>query len=194
MIGRPTIAILAGGRSSRMGREKANIRFDGETLLERTVRLATLKGSSVLVVGIDPPSDWRMPDIEFLRDIEQGHGGPIIGLATALAATRKPLLLLPCDLPLLQKDLVGWLCDHLPRSARGDGTLLRSSEGPEPLLSYYTPHFLPLLRERIASSQRSLRRAIESGECGEVILPTRFEEELLNMNRPEDERRARSIR
>lgn len=194
MTTQPTIAILAGGRSVRMGRDKAFIRFDGETLLERTARLAAGEGRSVVVVGIEPPTEWSMPEVRFLPDEEPGHGGPIVGLATVLASTERPVLLLPCDLPLLQEDLVDWLLYELPEAALQDGTLLQSTHGPEPLLSYYTPEILHLLHERIASEQRSLRRAIESGSLAEITLPPQFEPQLLNMNRPEDERRARSIR
>ena len=183
-----------------MGRDKGSILFDGETLLERTARIAATAaedaGASLLIVGVDRPTEWSVPEVRFLPDIEPGRGGPIVGLATALATTGGPVLLLPCDLPLLRCDLVTWLAETIllpsrPGASEVEGSLVRSVRGPEPLLSCYHDSLLPLLHERIAASRRSLRRLIEERTFVEVELPARFDSQLLNMNTPEDERRAR---
>lgn len=185
------IAILAGGESKRMGRDKRGICFDGETLLERTVRVARGSDRRVVVVGGGKPDGWRDEEVEFLPDFVPGARGPIVGLATALSACDGDVLLLPCDLPLLTADLVDWLCSSLPALARESGALVLNGDQPEPLLSLYRPSLLPLLKDRVASSHRSLHRMTAGGDFARVDLPERFREETLNMNRPEDERRAR---
>ena len=74
------IAILAGGESKRMGRDKRKILFGGETLLERTVRVARGDGRRVVVVGGGRKTDgWKDEGVEFLTDIMPGAKGPIVG-------------------------------------------------------------------------------------------------------------------
>lgn len=87
--------ILAGGRSSRMGQNKAQmIRPDGLTQLEHTQRqVAKLNPASIMISGVDLPDIY--PDC-----------GPLSGIHAALETleTGDSLLVVPCDLPLLTVD------------------------------------------------------------------------------------------
>src|SRR5919106_2131401 len=103
----PTAAgvVLAGGRSSRMGRPKAALEWHGSTLLHRTTSLlARTVGGPVLVVaapGQDLPE--LPPRVEVIADPVEGLG-PMQGLATGLAALheRAPVAFVcSTDLPFL---------------------------------------------------------------------------------------------
>jgi molybdopterin-guanine dinucleotide biosynthesis protein A len=100
--------VLAGGRSSRMGRPKALLPFGGETLIERVLRrLAPLVVESVIVAA--PQQD--LPPIEgrIVRD-QAPHLGPVAGLAAGLAAITAPrAFVTSCDAPFLDPALIGWM-------------------------------------------------------------------------------------
>ncbi|MFC7402583.1 NTP transferase domain-containing protein [Citricoccus sp. GCM10030269] len=93
--------VLAGGASSRMGRDKASLELDGSTLLDRTVRAAVGAGATrVVVVGDRPDRPVAPADAEvlFVREDPPGSG-PVAALDTALAHVEADwLLVLPCDL------------------------------------------------------------------------------------------------
>jgi molybdenum cofactor guanylyltransferase len=102
--------VLAGGRSARMGRPKAELVRHGETLLARTVRIAGEVAGEVVVVlapGADP-----VPGVRWIADARSGRG-PLEGIAAGLAAVSAGVVvILPCDLPnldgtSLQELLVG---------------------------------------------------------------------------------------
>jgi len=91
--------ILAGGKSTRLGRDKARLPVFGESLLKRTVRLAEKCCARVHVSGRDPSKDGL--DVPWLPDDWSGIG-PMGGILTGLVRLGGPLLVLACDLPLIQ--------------------------------------------------------------------------------------------
>lgn len=101
--------VLCGGRSRRMGRDKAALPFGSETLLARTVRTVRGVVDEVLVVaraGQDVPGGF-----EVVRDPAEGLG-PLAGLAAGLAAmSAERAFLTSCDAPLLRPALVRRLLD-----------------------------------------------------------------------------------
>ena len=110
-----SIAILAGGQSRRMGRDKALLRLDkgGATLIERVAEVAEPLSEDRLIIA--PPErgyadllpGWRtVPDV-------RPHGGPSAGVMTALSEARDDLVLvLPVDAPWLVRPLLRWLLER----------------------------------------------------------------------------------
>ena len=101
--------VLTGGRSRRMGRDKCAIVLDGRTLLQRVVDALDGAVDELLVVGSPgrPPLEVRSTrPLRALADPEP-HGGPLVGIATGLAATTAPVtLIVACDLPYLAPPLL----------------------------------------------------------------------------------------
>jgi molybdopterin-guanine dinucleotide biosynthesis protein A len=94
-------AVLAGGKSSRMGQDKARLVLDGHTLLERAVTLLQEAGAELVLVGGGGKGSNSVPDL-------LPHCGPPGGLYSLLDHIRlhygldsSPLLLVPVDMPLL---------------------------------------------------------------------------------------------
>ena len=101
-------AVLAGGQSRRMGRDKAMLDWDGRSLLMRAVKVLESVFDEVLVVA---PRDRGYEDlgVQVVPDIRPGLG-PLGGLHTALVHGRgKPLFILACDMPHVTDDLVRWV-------------------------------------------------------------------------------------
>jgi molybdopterin-guanine dinucleotide biosynthesis protein A len=109
--------VLAGGRSTRMGRDKASIPFDGTTLLGRVVAtLATVVDELLVVVRAGqalPPLPAVAAPVRIVFD-EVEDRGPLAGLATGLASLAAPIAYVSsCDAPLLVPDFVRAMCAAL---------------------------------------------------------------------------------
>src|SRR5689334_16745960 len=84
--------ILAGGQSRRMGSDKAWLKFDGKTLLERQVELAQKVGASEILISGRSNSDYSRFGLQVLHD-RIPESGPLGGIERALDAASQPLLL-----------------------------------------------------------------------------------------------------
>ncbi len=134
-------AVLAGGASSRLGRDKAALRLDGETdLLSRTVALLRGVTATVIVIGRSHPGCASVPDLLPGR-------GPVGGIASALAhAAGAACLVLSCDLPFMTSEvLVRLVREYNARPAGALATVYRQKETgrPEHLVAVYGPEALP---------------------------------------------------
>ncbi len=96
--------ILAGGSSSRMGRDKASLPFGAETMLERVVRLVRGEVDRVIVAG---RAGQAVPGgVTLVVDDEDGLG-PLPALVRALEEVDTPLtLVLACDMPLVEPAVI----------------------------------------------------------------------------------------
>ncbi len=185
------IAILAGGKSSRMGRDKANLRstdHTGTTLLERIVALAyAVSGSPVLIAGRSQPENWRRGPAEtlFLPD-DVADAGPIGGLLTVLKhAGGKATMVVACDMPSLSQESMEWLL-HQPIGRYG--TITRNHDQLEPLFALYTPECLTLVETVLQRGKRSLHALIQSGQAGFQVAdaPPDVCNTLVNVNTPDE--------
>jgi molybdopterin-guanine dinucleotide biosynthesis protein A len=108
-------AILAGGAGRRMGRDKALLIVDGETLLARTARVLGAVFAEVVCIG--PPREGC--DLAALGDRRAGLG-PLSGIATALAEARTEwVFVAACDMPLLEPAFIRelWRAPRRPSAA-----------------------------------------------------------------------------
>jgi molybdopterin-guanine dinucleotide biosynthesis protein A len=127
-----TAVVLTGGRSSRLGTDKAAVRVGGQPLLHRVVT-SIPHGVPVIICG--PPPDPEPPGRHTLTREDPQGGGPVAGLAAALPLVRTPVLvLLATDLPLL-----GDLPERLAQRLGSADALLAQDHGgrEQPLLAAY---------------------------------------------------------
>ncbi len=119
--------ILTGGRSARMGRDKAHARIGGAALVERVVA-SVPRQVPIVIVGPAPGVDLGRP-IVLTREDPPG-GGPVAGLAAALPdVATDVLVLLATDLPFLG-DVPEQLADRLAGSG-ADAILATDATGRE---------------------------------------------------------------
>ncbi len=178
--------VLAGGRSRRMGHDKAAIVVDGETLVERAGRI--LAGACSECVVADGASDSH-PGIESVPD-GPGHGPAAGILGAARAHPGKSLLVLACDLPAVPTGLLTEITQ-----LTGDWVVPRWQGRVEPLCALYRPAALAAIEHRAlegefalhALDQTNLSLCYLEGDAldrhGDPI------EMFANLNRPEDLRR-----
>jgi molybdopterin-guanine dinucleotide biosynthesis protein A len=183
------IAILAGGKSLRMGRDKAQMFWRGFPLLEYLCREAYKSSARVVVAGRAKPENWPLENVSFLPD-ETPHLGPLGGLESALRFARansfERVLAIACDMPLLDFGALSWLFEEAGKHVSQHGlAVLRESE-IEPLFSVYTTRVLPLVENCLRENRRSLRGLIGSGDFAKIEAPPEIARKLLNLNTPEE--------
>jgi len=188
---RSSLIILAGGRSRRLGLDKALLRLDEETLLETTVKKVATLSDEVIVAG--GPLPYPLPGARLVADVHPGCG-PLGGIHAGLAvASNFHSLVVACDMPFLNVGLLRYLMEMAPGH---DVVIPRLGDKLEPLHALYSKnclgpiegliergdfkiiHFFPGVRVRYIG-----REEIE-----------RFDPEhlsFLNINTPEDLEQAR---
>lgn len=183
-----SLAILAGGASRRMGRDKATLDAGDGPLLERSARLGLDLGLPVLVVGRTQPDGWPLPDVRFATDRVAGQG-PLGGLVTALELA-SPILAIACDLPRIDAECLSWLRDESLRAPLADGLITTDAGGIEPLFACYTARCLAMARAHLAAGQRAMHRLVEAGDFRRVAIPERLLTRLADVDTPADWDRA----
>jgi molybdenum cofactor guanylyltransferase len=138
------IGIFVGGRSSRMGRPKGLlVTASGETLLQRTLRIAASVGD-VVVVG-----DASEYGVASIADEPPGIG-PLGGLHSLLM--KGDAIAVACDMPYFEARHLRQLID-----APGEIAAPRREGRWEPLFARYSQSILPTIEARIANRQHSLQ-------------------------------------
>jgi molybdenum cofactor guanylyltransferase len=200
-------AIQAGGRSSRMGADKAWLILDtqdGRPMVERVLDAAQpVVAESAVVVSADCS---RLDDYRALAARRQArllfdrhaHRGPLGGIHTALAAyPRQHVFALACDLPCLTPDFLKLLRDIHEREASDVTVPVDAAGRTQMLVGLYSPACLePVARmldedelkvERLCARVKA--RRVKAEEYAHLPGAERF---LVNVNTPEEYRSARS--
>lgn len=183
-------AILAGGRSRRMGRNKALLPFRGRPLVAHVHETLQELFEEVFVVADDPAPFAFLP-CRTIPDRVPGMG-PISGIDAALRHSRNPyVFVVGCDAPLLSPRLL----ERIAAGASGaDLTIPCGPDGPEPLCAVYGKGCLPRIEEALREGEHRLA-ALIGRVCTREIpreevasLDPGFQS-FRNINTPEDYRR-----
>lgn len=127
--------VLAGGESTRMGRNKALLELCGVPMIVQTVRLVAEVVKSATVVG--SPETYAALKFRAIRDDWPG-AGPLGGIATALRASETEWnLVVACDLPYLTPQWLSYLVQRGADSS-ADAVLPMNLTGAEPLCAMYS--------------------------------------------------------
>ena len=130
--------ILAGGKSTRMGTDKAFVVLDGRTLLARVLDLARSLTSAVCIVG---DAAKFAPFAPVVEDIFSGCG-PLGGIHAALRSSRTDLnIVLAVDVPFVSLALLQCLMAQANNSPSAVVTVARANGGLQPLCAVYRRSF-----------------------------------------------------
>lgn len=184
--------VLAGGRSSRMGRDKAQILWGTGTLLSLACSHMRQVVAEIYVVG-GTQSAGGCP---VLADNFSGRG-PLAGIHSALKHSKTGWnLVLAIDLPLVGSALLEFIaksCDEI-----NDAVAVRLGGHFQPLCAAYHQRLLPEIESRLEARELSIHRLLEVVRTRimdeEELLSVGFPGEmLLNVNTPEDLERAKEL-
>ena len=207
--------LLVGGRSARMGRDKAFLPLRSERassesnagcatqevapcsvtlpLWQMQLEKLYLLGPERLVISARREQGFadrvcEMPEsVELLEDPPGDELGPLGAVARCVGHVAMPALVLAVDLPLMTVDFLRQLAN---RARPGRGLAPRTARAYEPLAAWYVPEMLPVLRAGMAggdlSFQHALSASVRAGVCDEVMIAAGDEGVFRNVNTPGD--------
>jgi len=179
--------ILAGGKSSRYGSNKALVKFNGTRLIERAVAAMKTVFQRVVLVT-NSPDDYAFLELPMVQDLIKGLG-PIGGIYTGLETiSEKAGLFVACDMPFLQEGLLRHMVDVRQDF---DAVIPRMDWMIEPLHALYTKSCLPVIEASIEAHEYQIvkclqRLRVRYIEREELLA---FDPKLLsffNINEPKD--------
>lgn len=185
--------VLCGGKSSRMGRDKATLPFGPELMLQRVVRLISQvvdPMSIVVVAAIDQQLPELPKGVIVTRDERPGRG-PLEGIAAGLRATPgsvDAVYATSCDVPLLVPAFVSQMFDRLDEN---EIAVPFDGQYHHPLASVYRPRILSVIEALLESDRLRPRFLFDQVPTAEVSVEDLRTVDstlstLMNLNHPED--------
>ena len=180
--------ILAGGKNSRMGTNKAFLEIDGSRLIDKTINIYREIFSEIIIVTNDPLSYIEFTDAAIVTDIYKGKG-PLGGIYTGLFYSKNDYAFVSaCDMPFLNKDFIIYLTEQ---TGKHDIIVPELPEGFQPLHAIYSQNCLSHIKKMLIADKLKI-----TGFYKEVRLLSIPEEKIkpfnqdgrlfLNINTPED--------
>ncbi len=149
-----SVAVLAGGQSTRMGEDKSLLPIAGRTMIEHII--AQLEPwTDDMLIGANDPDTYSFTGLPVIKDRKQGCG-PLMGIASCLEAARNSrIFVVACDIPEIPPSFFHRLVSE---SRTADVVMPLDAEGrAEPLLAVYSKKALPAMR---AMLERGARRVV----------------------------------
>lgn len=183
--------VLAGGRSARMGRDKATLDYHGRPQIDVCFDLLSACCARVFLSNRadqeDAPGHRHLPQ---LHDREPGLG-PMGGLLAALEAhPDEAWLVVACDLPFLRREVLDDLLARRDPARAATAFRSRHDGLPEPLCAVYEPAMGPRLRDLVQQGITCPRKALIRSDTLLLNLPD--PRALDNINRPDELEAARA--
>jgi len=151
-VNRLSAFVLAGGKSSRMGRDKAFLSWGKETLLSNALKLAGNVAASVYIVG-DKEKLHRCGSV--IEDVYRDRG-PLGGIHAALASSITDLnLMLAVDLPLVKPQFLPYLVSQADESG-ATVTVPRTGNGWQPLCAVYRREFAAIAEQALIEGKNKI--------------------------------------
>jgi len=188
------LIVLTGGRSSRMGTDKALVTLNGEPMLSRICRVLQPVASSVVVVAAADQELPTLPDETAVQRDRIPHAGPLHGLIVGLEylnqtlAPEQKVLVTSTDLPLVTTGVAKEIILRGVRSAAPVWITIKNNIR-QPFPGVYQVSLLNELRNAFDEGERSIRTATKRAQTADVSvlsLSGNESEFLSNVNSPDD--------
>jgi molybdopterin-guanine dinucleotide biosynthesis protein A len=173
--------VLAGGNSSRMGRDKALLDDGRGPMLTRAAAAVQQAAGRVTLIG--PPERYAHLGFPVVADLRPGNG-PLGGIETALSITESEWnLIVACDMPNLAAPALARLLEFATGTEAGC-VMGSSGTGVEPLYAVYRRDCLPAVRAALDRGVRKITGALEPLHVAHFEIDNR--DIPANVNTPED--------
>lgn len=174
-----TAIILAGGKSTRMGRDKGLVLYRGKRMVEHVVAACTELTSEILISTNNP--DYRFLGYNLIDDNYQDTG-PIGGIQATLSASETDdNIFCPCDMPGIQPAIFKKILD---KKKEFQAVVATDSSGKiYPVLGYYNKSVLPAIENQIEKGDFKVLHLLKELNAQKVVFP---DDVLKNINYPED--------
>ena len=185
-----TAIVLAGGKSSRMGKDKALLKIEDTPLLTRICRIANecTQQTYVVTPWIERYQNILPASCQAIAEpiLEGNANAPLTGFALGMEQIETEwVLLLACDLPLLASSQVKQWSQGLTTVLPTEIAFLpRSVQGWEPLCGFYRQNCKTALNTYISNGGRSFQSWLAQHSVREI--PVSDRSSLFNCNTPQD--------
>jgi molybdopterin-guanine dinucleotide biosynthesis protein A len=179
--------LLAGGKSSRMGKDKALIKYGDETFMSDSIKKLNKLFAEVIVV-VDNVEKYHIENVKFIKDIYPGKG-PMGGIHAALKAAKNDwVFAIPCDMPLWKPFLVEEMLRHC---LDYDIVVPIIKDNLEPLFALYKKTCIPEIEECLNNDTikvMELYPLVKTNylNLGKIYAMDECSKSFLNINTPED--------
>ena len=201
-----SVGILAGGKSSRMGKNKALLEFESQTFIERIINEFS---SHETIISVAECSNWGRfsngtffaddkctirepsPDETCVRFVEDENKdiGPIEGIRQILkAASEDYVFICACDMPFVTGKIADYIAEFI--SSDYDCYVITDEDRMHPLCAIYSKRVLPVIEKLIANGEYKLRLILDNARTKFISLEnTVFEKKIVrNVNTKEEYR------
>lgn len=191
-----SLAILAGGRGSRMGVAKDRITVAGEPVLKHLLTQLHFAGPTILVASPEHPQPIGYAAFDRVVQDEQVGAGPLAGILAALAGIdTKSVCILSIDMPHIAAPQIDWLIATAAAHPQANGFLCRrrderGSPCVEPFPCLLRKESAETIRAHFSKGGRSVRSLLDLPGILAVDVPEQWPSSLwLNLNFPDDLRK-----
>lgn len=201
--GEVTGALLAGGRSERMGREKGLIEIAGKPMIAHVIARLRPQVHRIVIVANGDPVRFSGTCLPVIGDTVEGHAGPLAGLHAALewAVSETPearfVATVPVDTPFFPGDLVARLAAAL--TGRNAGSAIAASSGRwHPVVGLWDVALIGEVEDALRSGVRAVTRFVETQKSAVVDFPVvevgdAAIDPFFNVNTPADLEQAEAL-
>jgi molybdopterin-guanine dinucleotide biosynthesis protein A len=198
-----TGVLLAGGRSQRMGRDKAQAQLGGVSLLQRAIARLRPQVQRIVISSNEEPAAFGDTCLPVVADTLIGREGPLAGLYAALEWARAEtpqaqyVATVPIDTPFFPEDLVARLVQAA--DAAGAQSAIAASAGMRhPVAALWRTTLIGQAEDALRSGLRSMNRFADVTGCAIAEFGLVERNELLidpffNVNTPEDLAKAQAF-
>ncbi len=188
-----TGAILAGGKSSRMGRDKALLDLDGAPFIEHITNTLKTVFERVIIIS-DHAKQYEFLKLPIYKD-RYKDCGPLAGIQTALTeADSNAVFISSCDIPFLSPTFIHYV---IARERHNDVTLVLGGNSLEPLCGLYKKSCLPVIEKQLQQGRYSVRACLKKLHTRILSQPLDTQHNhvhpLMNINIPRDYEQCMSI-
>ena len=169
--------LLCGGKSTRMGRDKAFIDWNGRPLWQVQLEKLQQLGPNRLLISCRE-EQGIVSDAEIIFDPIDSNDGPLGAITRCLELVKKPLLVLAVDMP--------WMTVEFLRDQILPGGFFRGPHGFEALCAVYEPAMLPAMQKALAERRLALQRVIEACQPRVHLLGEEHALLFRNANTPDE--------
>ena len=188
--------ILAGGKSSRFGEDKSNIRLGSKTLLDHTIDKIEKKFNEVLIISNNKEYNFKNKKIHTVKDCIEGQLGPLVGILTAMKWVNenkknyKWIASFPCDTPFFDNKLISKLKLKTKETSK-KLIFLNSDKKRHNIFGLWSMDLIETLEKDIKNSFRKVEIWADKVGYESININTEKFDRFLNINTKEDLEKAK---
>ena len=188
--------ILAGGKSSRFGEDKSNIRLGNKSLLDHTIDKIEKEFSEILIISNNKNYNFKNKKIYITKDCIEGQLGPLVGILTAMKWVKENkknyrwIASFPCDTPFFDTKLIGKLKLKIKETSK-KLIFLNSGKKRHNIFGLWSMDLIKTLEKDIKNNFRKVE--IWADKVGYESININIEkfDKFLNINTKEDFEKAK---